>query len=90
MLADNIQFLRKNFPGLFNTIKDQVIKDDIIVTKIEITKNNKKTVFVEKAEKKTYLHSRYNPQREAESVVNKFTEKEKIDENVHVVFLELG
>lgn len=90
MLADNIQYLKKNYPVLFSVIKELDPLAEKIEMKIEMTRNNKKTMYFQTNGTKIYLHSRYDPQREAVSVIKKMTENEKIDENTHVVFFGIG
>lgn len=88
MLSDNIIFLKKNYPKLYEAIeKEDSSKSNIT---IENTKNSQKTIKIKKEDKDYYLHSRYNPLREAEAIINKLEEKEKIDENSYVIFYGLG
>lgn len=88
MLSDNIIFLKKNYPELYEEIENEEIAQSNIT--IENTKNNRKTIKVKKGNKDYYLHSKYDPLREAEAIINKLEEKEKIDENSHVIFYGLG
>lgn len=90
MLADNIKFLKKNYPALYEALKKDEKKTNFNLTILEETKNNKKTLKVLNGEKSLYLHSRYDPIREAESIIDKLAEREDVDENSHVVFYGLG
>lgn len=90
MLADNIQFLKKNYRSLFNAIKNQELQFNTTTLSLEITKNNEKTILMEDEGVKIYLHSRYDPRCEAMAVISNLAEKERIDENSHVVFFGLG
>ncbi|MBC3797062.1 motility associated factor glycosyltransferase family protein [Acetobacterium tundrae] len=90
MLADNIVFLKKNYPTLYEALKndeDKIKKSSIV---LEDTKNNYKTLKMTKGDKTLYLHSKYDPIREAESIIDKLEEREEIDTNSHVIFYGLG
>ena len=90
MLEDNVVFLKKNYPELYEKINEIDVKnfnDNFI---IEQTRNNQETIKVKKGESYIYLHSKYDPMREAETVIRKFEEKETIDENSHVIFYGAG
>lgn len=90
MLTDNIVFLKKNFPKLYEEIENKGACNHQSNITIENTKNSQQTIKVKKGERDFYLHSKYDPLREAESIINKLEEKENIDENSHVVFYGLG
>ncbi|MBP1925713.1 hypothetical protein J2Z76_001574 [Sedimentibacter acidaminivorans] len=89
MLADNIIFLKRNHPELYTELKKiEENKAQSNIT-IENTKNNQKTVKIEKDNGCIYLHSKYNPFREAESIINKL-EEENVDKDTHVIFYGIG
>ncbi|MBC3888234.1 DUF115 domain-containing protein [Acetobacterium paludosum] len=90
MLADNIIFLKKNYPVLYEALKngeDKIKKSSIV---LEDTKNNYKTLKMTKGDKSLYLHSKYDPIREAETIIDKLEAREEIDEKTHVIFYGLG
>ena len=90
MLEDNVVFLKKNYPELYEKVSTADVKnyDDNFI--IEQTRNNQKTIKIKRGEGYIYLHSKYDPLREAESVIRKFEEKETIDKNSHVIFYGVG
>lgn len=90
MLADNIQFLKKYYPTLFDAMKNQELQINTIAFNLENAKNNQKTISVEDNGVKVYLHSRYDPRREANAVIANFVQNEHVDENTHVVFFGVG
>lgn len=90
MLVENILFLKENYPILYDEVKKVEYNIDKSNIKIEITKNGHNTLLVEKDENKFYLHSKYDPLREAEAIINKVIENETIDDNTHVIFYGLG
>lgn len=91
MLTDNTIYLRDNFPLLYNGIKDKDNKIKDIYISVEDTKDKNKTLQIKDKEGQSiYLHSKYNPIREAQAIINKFKEKENIDENTHIIFYGLG
>lgn len=90
MLTDNIVFLKNNYPKLYEELENESTRNQQSNITVENTKNNQKTIIVNKEEKTFYLHSKYDPLREAESIINKLEEKENIDENSHVIFYGVG
>ncbi|MDF2949157.1 MAG: hypothetical protein K0R07_1184 [Sedimentibacter sp.] len=90
MLTDNILFLKKNHPKLYEEIENSNACNLKSNLTLEDTRNNLKTIKVRKDEKDFYLHSKYDPLREAETIINKLEERESIDENSHVIFYGLG
>ncbi len=90
MLTDNILFLKKNHPKLYEEIENTNSCNFQSNITLENTRNNQKTIKVRKDEKDFYLHSKYDPLREAETIINKLEERESIDENSHVIFYGLG
>ncbi|WP_026894443.1 hypothetical protein [Clostridiisalibacter paucivorans] len=87
ILTENISIIKsKNFKILEN-IKHIENKDYLNNIKIEKTRNGLKTLYVNKDDKKIYIHSKYNPMREAESIINEYKDVEKI---TAVVFYGIG
>jgi len=90
VLADNIIFLKKNCPVLYEILKKGEDETEKSLITLEDTKNNKKTLRIEKDEKSLYLHSKYDPIREAETIIDKLEEREEIDDESQVIFYGLG
>ncbi|MBC3805019.1 DUF115 domain-containing protein [Acetobacterium fimetarium] len=90
MLADNIVFLRNNYPSLYEVLNHwkEDNKEKFFI--VEESKNNNKIIRFSNEEKNLYLHSKYDPKREAEAIIDKTTENEEIDENTHVIFYGIG
>lgn len=84
---DNIQFLRKNFPRVLEQLSAGQDSSHFSV-QIVSTKNDMQTILVERDGKKGYLHSLYNPIREAETFIESY-EKE-ISAQTHVLFFGVG
>lgn len=88
MLTDNAMYLRDRFPLLYNAIKNREIDNNIT---LEDTRDGNKTLQIKTKEgRELYFHSKYGPIREAQAIIDKFEEKETIDENSHVIFYGLG
>lgn len=85
MLADNVIILKNNYPQLYNEIKDKEVCVTLNI-EIEDTKKSQKTIKLQKNGQRIYLHSKYDPMREAEAIIDKLEQKETIDKNIHVVF----
>jgi hypothetical protein len=90
MLNDNLIFLKKNHPKLYEKMGNTKECSFLSNITLEDTRNNQKTIKISNGEKIFYLHSKYDPLREAETIINKFAERENIDENSHVIFYGLG
>ena len=87
ILIDNINILRLSYPDIWDQIKQFEDKENRILTEIEETRNGDKTLAITKDDRKVYLHSKYNPIREAETIVESFDD---IDENTNVIFYGTG
>lgn len=90
MLADNIKYLRKTDARLYDAIKTYELTKNGQSVYLETTKNQLKTIRFQNEKQSIYLHSKYDPIREAESIIDKLEETEQIDANTHVVFYGLG
>ncbi|MFY9174686.1 MAG: 6-hydroxymethylpterin diphosphokinase MptE-like protein [Peptococcia bacterium] len=90
MLVDNIVFLKKHNPELYKAISQLNGKADNQGISLEDTKSQDKTIKITRNGQDLYLHSRYDPRREAAAIINKVAEKEKITEDSHVIFYGLG
>lgn len=89
MLADNIRFLKENYSGLYDELKNHKAgKESVFV--VETTKDQNKTLKFQDNQRGVYIHSKYKPLREAESIVDMLEEREIIDEKSHVVFYGIG
>nr|WP_320026575.1 6-hydroxymethylpterin diphosphokinase MptE-like protein [uncultured Acetobacterium sp.] len=90
MLADNIVYLKKEQPELYEAINNREKKQLTHNVIIEETKNNYKTIKIKNKDRELYLHSKYDPLRDAESIIDQLAEREKINDQTHVVFFGLG
>ncbi|WFA07913.1 6-hydroxymethylpterin diphosphokinase MptE-like protein [Tissierella sp. Yu-01] len=83
ILIDNLNILKNSYPDIWNKLKQIEDKENRILFNIEETRNGEKTLAVTKDDKKVYLHSKYNPIKEAETIVDSFDD---IDENTNIIF----
>lgn len=90
MLADNIVLLKKRYPDLYRLVVDREEKSEPIHFFIEKAKDGNDTLKYQTKEQTMYLHSKYDPVREAESIVDKLVEQEAILEDTQIVFYGLG
>lgn len=90
VLADNIIFLKKNYPVLYDALKKNEEANVHGSISLENTRSNLKTLKIKKDGKSLYLHSKYDPLHEAESIIDKLEEREDIDDKTHVIFYGLG
>ena len=88
ILVDNISLVKSNNPKLWDEIKqyeNSDSKSSIFLT--ENTGMGSKTLYLQKDEKKIYFHSKYNPLREAETIVQSY---DNIKNNSGVIFYGTG
>lgn len=87
LLIDNINFLIENMPQVREKLK--IIEKDIDLNsyKVEETKRGDKTLAVKKDGKNIYFHSKYNPIREAEVIINEYKD---VEEGTNVIFYGTG
>lgn len=87
ILVDNINILRSGYPKTWDRIKDYEDNLDSNYIKVEETKRGIKTLSVNKDDKNIYMHSRYNPMREAQAIIDEY---EDVEENTTVIFYGTG
>ncbi|MFA5576808.1 MAG: 6-hydroxymethylpterin diphosphokinase MptE-like protein [Tissierellaceae bacterium] len=87
ILIDNINLLRDAYPNTWEMIKEaeKNLNDKLI--HIEDTRHGNKTMRVERDGKILYLHSKYNPIREAETLIGEYKD---IARETTVVFYGTG
>ncbi|WP_414151375.1 6-hydroxymethylpterin diphosphokinase MptE-like protein [Acetobacterium carbinolicum] len=90
MLADNIVYLKKTYPDLYQSIKKWEEKKAIPQFTIDKAKDGNDTLVYHKDEQTTYLHSKYNPINEAKKIIEELDKEESISEDTHVVFYGFG
>lgn len=87
ILIDNINILKSAYPNLWNRLKSLEDAMNTSSINIEETRRGDKTISIEKDGKKLYLHSKYNPIREAEAII---AEYEQIEPDTTVIFYGTG
>lgn len=87
ILIDNINILKSAYPNLWNRLKSLEDAMNTSSINIEETRRGDKTIWIEKDGKKLYLHSKYNPIREAEAII---AEYEEIESDTTVIFYGTG
>lgn len=90
MLADNILYFRKNNPDLLRWLRDEELHQKERTTTLEQSKCGKNTLKIIKEGREYYLHSKYNPVREAKTIIEHLTEENNINNEQHVIFWGLG
>jgi hypothetical protein len=91
MLADNVVWLKKNMPYIYQQVKAwEDNKDKVASFIIETAKDGNETLKYQTEEKNLFMHSKYNPIREAEVLTEKFIEKEVVSGSEQVIFFGLG
>lgn len=87
LLVDNINILKSLNQNTLNKLKDVEENIDGCSIKVEESKSGNKTLFIESEGKKTYIHSKYNPIREAESIIEEY---KQIKKDTTVIFYGTG
>lgn len=87
ILVDNINILKKTYPNSWDNIKLAEVSLNKNLVQLEDSNRGYKTLYVEDNGKKTYIHSKYNPIREAESIIEEYKD---IKENSTVIFYGTG
>ncbi|PKM75452.1 MAG: hypothetical protein CVU92_01245 [Firmicutes bacterium HGW-Firmicutes-17] len=90
MLADNIVFLREAHPAVYQAVKAWEKMNQAPKVFVETAKDGNLTLKYVGDEHSIYVHSKYNPIREAQAIVDKFSEDQDMDEHTHVVFYGIG
>ncbi|SCY86791.1 motility associated factor glycosyltransferase family protein [Alkaliphilus peptidifermentans] len=83
MLINNIKLISNFFKTEFK-IKEPVNSN----IRIELTKSNDKTIIVKSEENQSFLHSKYDPVNEAQTIINQYSDK--LTKDSHVIFYGLG
>jgi len=87
LLIDNINFLIENMPQVREKLR--IIEKDITLNsfRVEETKRGDKTLVIQKDEKTVYFHSKYNPIREAEAIIDEYKD---VEDGTNVIFYGTG
>lgn len=86
MLVDNITFLRQRFPNVREKLK-KLDGQPLEQIKIVDTKVGLPTIQVTKENKSIFLHSKYDPMKEAERFIKQF---EDVKSYKHILFYGIG
>ncbi|WKY45535.1 DUF115 domain-containing protein [Eubacteriaceae bacterium ES2] len=89
MLADNIVILKNKMPELYQKLVDWEKSGDETHVIVEETKDGLNTLKYDTGENSLYIHSKYNPLREATTLIDKL-KIEKDSSEIHVFFYGLG
>lgn len=90
MLADNILFLREQYPAVYQAVKTWEETKQEPMAFVEAARDGNLTLKYKSGDQSVYVHSKYNPIREAEAIVDRLSEDQDIDEQSHVVFYGIG
>ena len=86
---NNINVLRKKFPILLKRLTEYRSKFDNTILRLETSRRGEDTLGVITDEDTVYLHSTYDPIREADTIISEYC-AEIEDGDVHVVFYGIG
>ena len=86
ILTDNINILKELNPKIWDRLKIYEEEKNRVLFQIEETRRGDKTLAINRDDKKTYLHSKYDPIREANTILESY---EDIDDS-SIVFYGTG
>ncbi len=89
MLIDNIKILKRDYPNIYKKLLE-VDKENYKNIVIEKAKDGNNTIKYIDNDKSIYIHSKYYPQKEAETLVNDFLEAEGETDHIIVYGVGLG
>lgn len=87
ILIDNIQILKNNYPDTWATIKP--LEEKELQVKVVAAKNGLPTLVLEQNGSVQYIHSKYDPQREAATFIEQFA-NEVLSKYKHIIFYGVG
>lgn len=87
ILIDNINILKQINPKIWENVRIYEEKENRVISQIEETRKGSKTLVIIKDGKTTYLHSKYDPLKEAETIIESYKD---INENSSVIFYGTG
>lgn len=87
MFAENKRILKNIYPNLWERLKTFESFTDTSLIQVEETRTGDKTIWVDRDGRKVYLHSKYNPIREAETLIEDYKD---IDDDTTIIFYGTG
>jgi len=88
-LIENIQFLKKYFPGIWYKLREKADEIDESRIKMATSRTGKPTLEVLSEGNTISLHSKYDPVREAQALIDKI-DPDEIARHEHFFFYGLG
>ncbi|WP_411953898.1 motility associated factor glycosyltransferase family protein [Alkalibacillus sp. S2W] len=85
MFVDNINYLREHYPNLREQLKN--IAPKYSIERME-SKSGELTLNIKQHEKNNFIHSKYDPIKEAQSIIDRY--QSQIDSSEKVFFYGLG
>lgn len=89
MRINNIKILSERFPLLRSQIERYAGRLDTSLLRVEPSRSGHDTLLAVKDGAVTYIHSKYDPLREAETLIGKYRQQIE-DGDVHVIFYGIG
>lgn len=86
-LIDNLFYLKKKYPEVWNIVNEIQGTDNLGKIQIETAKNGLLTMAAQTESGLNYIHSKYDPVAEAEKIISQYKE---FDKNKQVLFYGVG
>ncbi|WP_303866859.1 motility associated factor glycosyltransferase family protein [Acetobacterium wieringae] len=90
MLADNIVLIKKRYPEIYKAVKNCEEKSFKASFIVEKAADGNQTLKYFASDRALFVHSKYDPLREATSIIDKFIADEELTSDTHVLFYGLG
>ncbi|NOV00469.1 motility associated factor glycosyltransferase family protein [Paenibacillus planticolens] len=89
IIADNVMALREKFPAVLAVLKALEPHENSFKSEVTMSKNNLPTLaMLSIEERKQYIHSQYDPRKEAENIISKY--EDEVSNYDHVFFYGIG
>lgn len=87
ILNENLHILKSTYSDMLSSLISFEDVKNKKLTNVEEAKNGELTLSIKKDDKKTYLHSKYNPIREAKTIIESI---ENMDSDTNIIFYGTG
>ncbi|WP_080843994.1 motility associated factor glycosyltransferase family protein [Cytobacillus gottheilii] len=88
MYKENLNYLKLHYPSVLNILESEVSGNDFLESIIEETKSHELTIKAVTQNQSIYIHSKYDPLKEAERIIYNYSSK--IGDDTHVMFYGIG
>ena len=88
MYKESLNYLKLHYPSVLNIVKNEFSGNDLLEPIIEETRSHELTIKAVTQNQSIYIHSKYNPLKEAERIIQNYSSN--ISNDTHVMFYGIG